>query len=347
VGVVSRGVVYTMAYNRTGRLACAGAIGVAFGMSIDRWLRWDFGGRMIRDDLPGLPSCATVSAATALQMSPPVTAPSTVLPSKASTVVVTPQVPPEPAPGFSRIAEIMRFGFPGLDNIRSHKDYVISYDRRNRVPNWVFEHLTKESVARNESVDRSKSSFIEDESIHQFFRSTNSDYKGSGFDRGHLAAAGNHRQSRDICDETFLLSNMSPQIGQGFNRDKWEHLERYVRGLTKIYRNVYVCTGPLYLPKKSEKDGKNYVKYQVIGKNNVAVPTHFFKVILGENSGDSSSSSSHLEMEAYVLPNQPIPDHVALHTFQVPPDAVERAAGLLFFDKLSRSRLTKINGKIQ
>ena len=49
------------------------------------------------------------------------------------------------------------------------------------------------------------------------------------------------------------------QVGVGFNRDKWEHLERYARSLTKIYRNVYVCTGPLYLPRK-DVDGKMYVK---------------------------------------------------------------------------------------
>ena len=133
---------------------------------------------------------------------------------------------------------------------------------------------------------------------------------------------------------------MSPQVGPGFNRDKWENLERYVRGLTKVYKNVYVCTGPLYLPKR-EEDGKNYVKYRVIGQNNVAVPTHFFKVIVGE------TNSRELEMESYVLPNEAIPDHVALHTFQVPPDAVERAAGLLFFDKLPRTNLKKINGRNQ
>ncbi len=84
--------------------------------------------------------------------------------------------------------------------------------------------------------------------------------QGSGFDRGHLAPAGNHKQSQEHCDETFFLSNIAPQVGAGFNRDKWEHLERYVRKLTKRYKNVYVCTGPLYLPKR-ESDGKNYVKY--------------------------------------------------------------------------------------
>eukprot|EP00095_Tigriopus_kingsejongensis_P002103 maker-scaffold244_size240795-snap-gene-1.43 protein:Tk02103 transcript:maker-scaffold244_size240795-snap-gene-1.43-mRNA-1 annotation:"hypothetical protein AaeL_AAEL002064" len=281
----------------------------------------------------GLPIFGSVSAATPMtQLAPIQTQPEVDVPQKDLTI------PSEPQPGQSRIMEIMRFGFPGLDNVRSHRDYVVSYDRRTRVAHWVFEHLTRDSVKRNDQVDRQKSDFKEDRSIHPFFRSVNQDYKYSGFDRGHMAAAGNHRLSQDICNETFLLSNMAPQVGVGFNRDKWEHLERYVRKLTKLYRNVYVCTGPLYLPRR-EPDGKNYVRYQVIGANNVAVPTHFFKVIVGE------TESRDLELEAYVLPNEAIPEDVPLASFQVPPDSVERAAGLLFFDKIARSKLKKINGK--
>lgn len=107
------------------------------------------------------------------------------------------------------------------------------------------------------------------------------------------------------------FSNYLCKVGVGFNRDKWEHLERYVRNSTKVYKNVYVCTGPLYLPKMDPADGKNYVKYQVIGANNVAVPTHFFKVMVGE------LDNQQLEMEAYVLPNEAIPDSVPVASFQV------------------------------
>lgn len=64
----------------------------------------------------------------------------------------------------------MKYGFPSLDNIRSLDDYVLAYDRRNRVAHWVFEHLTAETVKRNDAVDRSKCEFIEDTSIHQYFR---------------------------------------------------------------------------------------------------------------------------------------------------------------------------------
>ena len=158
---------------------------------------------------PALPIFGTVSASTAL--SPPITPSEVPVPIGKDAL----DIPPEPRPGISRVAEIMRFGFPGLDNIRSHRwryhfpskrlhhitpffnmliyitpfsqlldscftftrDYILSYDRRNRTAHWVFEHLTRESVARNDNVDRAKSSFIEDQSIHPYFRSRNSDYK--------------------------------------------------------------------------------------------------------------------------------------------------------------------------
>lgn len=70
----------------------------------------------------------------------------------------------------SRISQIMKHGFPSLDNVRSFDDFVLSYDRRNRVAHWVFEHLTKDNIKQNEGVDRSKCDFKPDESIHPYFR---------------------------------------------------------------------------------------------------------------------------------------------------------------------------------
>lgn len=64
----------------------------------------------------------------------------------------------------------MRYGFPSLTNIRSLDDYVLSYDNRTRVPQWVFEHLTATSVAKNGDVDRTKCDFKEDFSMHEYFR---------------------------------------------------------------------------------------------------------------------------------------------------------------------------------
>ena len=104
--------------------------------------------------------------------------------------------------------------------------------------------------------------------------------------------------------------------------------------------NVYICTGPLYLPQK-EGDGNMYVKYKVIGARNVAVPTHFFKVALVEYEKDK------FNLEAYLLPNAVIPDEKPISDFLVPLDAIERAAGFLIFEKIPKSQIKMINGQKQ
>uniref|UniRef100_A0A915L1R8 DNA/RNA non-specific endonuclease domain-containing protein n=1 Tax=Romanomermis culicivorax TaxID=13658 RepID=A0A915L1R8_ROMCU len=88
-----------------------------------------------------------------------------------------------------------------------------------------------------------------------------------------------------------------------------------------------------------ELDGKLYVKYEVIGKNNVAVPTHFFKVILVD------TVEGHLNVESYVMPNAQIEDNTPLKAFQVPVETIERAAGFLIFENVPKSQLKLINGK--
>ncbi|KAI1730599.1 DNA/RNA non-specific endonuclease domain-containing protein [Ditylenchus destructor] len=127
---------------------------------------------------------------------------------------------------------------------------------------------------------------------------------------------------------------MSPQVGKGFNRDKWNDLERK---LAKKHKNIYVCTGPLYLPCQ-EADGNFYVKYKLIGANRVAVPTHFFKVALIETDRDK------YEMEAYMMPNQFIPDEKPISDFLVPLESIERAAGFLIFEH-ANDKVVKFNGQ--
>ena len=65
--------------------------------------------------------------------------------------------------------------------------------------------------------------------------------------------------------ETFALTNISPQVGRGFNRDYWARFERFVNLLTRSCNDVFVVTGPLYLPTQTPK---GYVlQHPMIGKS--------------------------------------------------------------------------------
>ena len=165
-------------------------------------------------------------------------------------------------------------------------EFVSCYDRSTRNPYWVIEHITKASLAKAElNGDRKRSVFKEDEAIPLKFRNRLRDYFRSGFDRGHQAPAADAKFNQLAMDETFYLTNMCPQVGDGFNRDYWSHFEDFVRRLTNKYDDVRVMTGPLYLPKLGA-DGKYRVTYEVIGSPpNIAVPTHFFKLVVGETQG--------------------------------------------------------------
>ena len=88
-----------------------------------------------------------------------------------STVFAATAVSPVPSEtNVGRISQIMKYGFPGLYNVRSFDNFVLSYDKRNRVAHWVFEHITPECCKPNDQVDRALSEFTPDESIHPFFR---------------------------------------------------------------------------------------------------------------------------------------------------------------------------------
>ena len=100
-------------------------------------------------------------------------------------------------------------------------------------------------------------------------RSELADYRGSGYDRGHMAPAEDFDRSREAMSTSFLLSNMAPQV-PGMNRGRWAQREAAVRELAAEC-DLWVFTGPLFV----END-----PVEEIGASGVFVPTHFYKAVL-------------------------------------------------------------------
>ncbi|KAI9679614.1 MAG: nuclease [Trizodia sp. TS-e1964] len=254
-----------------------------------------------------------------------------------------PHHPPKPPandlPAPVNPSGIFQYGFPGpINDLATRHSLTSSYDRRLRNPNWVAEHITPFSLEMK-NADRKFSLFAEDESIPEKFRGKLKDYFRSGYDRGHQVPAADAQWSQAAMDDTFFLSNMCPQVGNGFNRDYWSHLEDFCRRLTRHYPSVRIVTGPLYLPRRDPVDNKWRVSYEVVGNPpNVAVPTHFFKVIFGEDGREGGG----VALGAFVLPNAVIASDKPLSDFEVPLEAVERASGLEFAAKLPAERRRRL-----
>ncbi|XP_071392903.1 nuclease EXOG, mitochondrial-like isoform X2 [Centroberyx affinis] len=236
---------------------------------------------------------------------------------------------------------IGRFGLPETGaEVRYYANHALSYDQARKTPRWVAEHLTNHKLRGK--ANRKHCKFRADPAIPACFSAGNEDYLGSGWSRGHMAPAGDNKQSEQSMAETFYLSNIIPQNYEN-NAGFWNRLEMYCRELTQRFQDVWVVSGPLVLPREEEEDGRKMVSYQVIGKDAVAVPTHLFKAVLVQNSTDVNNDNDNdqsaapvLALGAFVVPNRPIGFERPLTDFQVSLPELERASGLRLYPGLPR-----------
>ena len=111
---------------------------------------------------------------------------------------------------------------PGLpshafEDIFFREGHVLAWDRRNRIPLWVAQHLSAPSLAAAKAAAEARklkrhSNFTEDTTIPEIFRSKLSDYKGSGYDRGHMIPAADAKLTDESYNATFILTNIAPQV---------------------------------------------------------------------------------------------------------------------------------------
>jgi len=156
------------------------------------------------------------------------------------------------------------FGVPGnTDQLLCRDGYAVGYNYNRKVASWVAYHITKDSVDKKY---KRSNRFREDKEVPKAYRSTLTDYKGTGYDRGHMAPAATVDFSKESMEESFLLTNMAPQL-PGLNRQGWRYLEAYIREWADDRGELYVVTGSLFSDET-----------ETIG-DNVAIPSSFYKVV--------------------------------------------------------------------
>lgn len=194
--------------------------------------------------------------------------------------------------------------------IISHAGYTLCYREKYEQPEWVAYTLdrakTEKAVTRNDNFRADPEVITGSAAL--------SDYKKSGFDRGHMAPSADMTYSELTMDESFYLSNMSPQTGD-LNRGLWKELEHHIRTLTETFDILYIVTGPVL-----EKEN-----YETIGSNKVAVPEFYYKAICGIKNENWFAIG-------FILPNEKCSGGIFEYAVSV--DEIENRTGLDFFSLL-------------
>lgn len=207
------------------------------------------------------------------------------------------------------------------DNLVKHSYYCLSYNEKFEQANWVYYTLTDKMV--NGGGEERSNKFKVDLLVPSG-SAKSSDYTKSGYDRGHLCPAADMGFSPTSMEESFLMSNISPQAPD-FNRGIWKELETEVRRWAKKEHKIYVVTGPVF------KDNKG-----TIGTDQVLVPGYFFKIIYEETDEP--------KIIAFVFPNRK--SDRPLTDFAVPVDDAEKLTGFDFFSQLPDELENKLESRI-
>ena len=194
--------------------------------------------------------------------------------------------------------------------------YTTSYNSQNRIPNWVAWHLTPSHVAGR--YKRDNQAFHEDTEVANP-RAYDSDYRSSGYDRGHMCPAGDNKWDRNAQEQSFLFTNICPQR-HNLNTGAWNDVELQCRAWAKRYGNLYIVCGPVLYNQQ----------HSTIGRNRVVVPEAFFKVVLRKES--RSGRNDYYKAIGFLYENKGASRDMSRYVRSV--DELEELTGLDFFSAL-------------
>jgi endonuclease G, mitochondrial len=214
----------------------------------------------------------------------------------------------EPTPVESTVSEDI-LPASGKGEIVSHDYFVLSYVEAHEQAEWVAYELNRDRL--NENWAERPNTFRPDPKVSTE-SATPRDYSSSGYDKGHLCAAADMAFNDQAIDQTFFMSNMSPQV-PAFNGGIWRELEELTRDWARRQQKIYVVTGPI-LPAVAKTQ---------IGFSKVTVPEAYYKVIFAPEQ---------MRTLAFIIPNQVSDQPMFKYACSI--DKVEEMTGIDFFPKI-------------
>jgi endonuclease G len=191
--------------------------------------------------------------------------------------------------------------------ILNNPSYLIDFDEDAHIAHWVhYELLARETMGAGTRSD----DFRKDDRVTS--SASPADYKGSGYDRGHIKPAADSKSSSDEMSTSFLMTNMLPQT-PSLNRGKWKALEDLVRNWAVEYGGVHITSGPT-----PESIGEL--------RGGVEIPVGCWKALLRTLPGDTLTI-------AFLLPNTKRIEG-DLQDFALPVDELEQLLGVDLFPAL-------------
>lgn len=193
--------------------------------------------------------------------------------------------------------------------IKEYANYTVSFNRDMHIPNWVSWVLTADHTTGD--VKRSNK-FWTDESVKGC--ASTSDYRNTGYDRGHMAPAGDMKWDEQAMEDCFSMANIVPQA-HTLNSGTWGKLEEKCRQRAATDSIVVIVCGPV----------PDETPVAHIGLSSVAVPQRFFKVILSPTARPPKAIG-------FIMPNGYVKG--GMQQCAVSVDSVEAITGYDFFAAL-------------
>lgn len=203
----------------------------------------------------------------------------------------------------------------------NHKAITVYYDTKRHIPLCVVHLLTRERMDIINSpmaVKRKGMKYYADPDCKE--SPDWNELKGSGYDRGHMAPAGDMRWDAKAMQECFYMTNICAQ-DRGNNAGIWNRVENQVRDWAARTDTLIIFTGTI-----TEKNPTFVGK-----KDNIAVPTALFKVVY---------DTSRQKAIAFLIPNSDIDGKIQNYTMSV--RQLEARCGVDFFCKLPKRKQDEI-----